>query len=139
MAEKILNVKIALVNKTTDEWNAETKIPFKGCPCIEFTVDGKAKLKIGDGKKSYLALPYVEEGISSEVIISALGYTPISNEKTGAVNGIATLNEKGQVTTAQLPLNRLLPEIGETDEGKIIKVVNGKYQLQETNNIVYHK
>lgn len=49
---------------TTDQWNdksnANIVIPF-GCFCIEIiSADLKAKIKIGNGKKHYYELPYIE-------------------------------------------------------------------------------
>ena len=58
MANITLTAKIALVNKTTEEWASESTVPFKSCPCVEFTTDGKTKLKIGDGVKTFTDLPY---------------------------------------------------------------------------------
>lgn len=61
MAEKILETKVSLVNKTTEEWNAiaDTVIPYAGCACIEWIDDiGTAKVKYGNGNSTYADLPY---------------------------------------------------------------------------------
>ena len=103
MAEITMIGKVALVNKTTVQWETETKVPFKGCPCVEFTADGKTKLKIGDGTNPYPALPYVADELSAATIITALGFTPIDSAKTGVADGIATLDASGKVPSSQLP------------------------------------
>ena len=45
MANQTFETKLAIVNKTTDEWASETTIPVKGCPCVEWTDSGKPKMK----------------------------------------------------------------------------------------------
>lgn len=103
MEDKILSAKIALVNKTTAEWVAETTVPFKSCPCVEFTADGKAKLKIGDGENLYKDLPYVSEDLTAAAIIAALAYTPLDDSKVGVAGGVASLDVSGKVPASQLP------------------------------------
>lgn len=61
MADKIMEVKVSLVNKTTAEWEAiaSTAIPHNGCACIEWIDDkGTAKVKYGNGTSTYADLPY---------------------------------------------------------------------------------
>lgn len=103
MAERTNVAKVALVNKTTAEWAAETKIPFRGCACVEFTTDGKTKLKIGDGTNLYTSLPYVADELTAALIIAALGYTPLDSAKLGVAEGAASLDASGKVPTSQLP------------------------------------
>ena len=113
MSERTLNAKIALVNKTTAEWNAETIIPFKSCPCVEFTSDGKTKLKIGNGINVFSDLPYLSEDLTASAIISALTYTPLDSAKIGVAGGIASLDSNGKISTSQLPSS--MDEIIEVD------------------------
>lgn len=113
MAEKTLNIKIALVNKTTVEWAAETTVPFKSCPCVEFTSDGKTKLKIGDGVNVFADLPYISEDLTASAIISALTYTPLDSAKIGVAGGVASLDSNGKISTSQLPTS--IDEIIEVD------------------------
>lgn len=103
MAERTLLTKIALVNKTTAEWATETTIPFRGCPCVEFTADGKTKMKIGDGTNLYSKLPYIADDITAAMIISALGFTPVDSAKVGVADGVASLDSTGKIPSAQLP------------------------------------
>lgn len=142
MAEITMIGKVALVNKTTTEWAAETKVPFKGCPCVEFTTDGKTKLKIGDGTNLYSMLPYVADELSAAAIISALGFTPIDNAKAGVADGVATLDSTGKVPSAQLPsyvddvievegINNA-PAIGEADKIYVDTLTNRTYRWSGT-------
>ena len=103
MAERTNVAKIALVNKTTVEWDAETTIPFKGCPCVEFTTDGKTIMKVGDGVNLYTDLPPVSEELTFALITKALGYTPLDRAKLGVSEGAASLDASGKVPTSQLP------------------------------------
>lgn len=145
MAETILNAKIGLVNKTTAEWSTETTIPFKGCPCVEFTEDGKTKLKIGDGRNIYTLLPYVADELSALTIISALGYTPMDNAKIGVAEGIASLDANGKVPAAQLPsyiddvveVNGIddAPEMGEKDKIYVDTLTNKTYRWSGTSYV----
>lgn len=103
MANATFETKIAIVNKTTAEWVLEKKIPIKGCPCIEWTVDGKPKMKIGDGVNEWGSLPYLSDDLTAEFIISALGYTPVDSALLGVADGVATLDNAGKVPANQLP------------------------------------
>lgn len=135
MANQIFTTKIALVNKTTSEWGIESTIPVKGCPCVEWTTEGKPKIKIGDGVNTFNDLKYVSDEITMEIIVAALGFTPADSAKIGAANGIASLDEGGKVPAAQLPSYvddvievdtiETAPETGET--GKIyVDISTGK-------------
>lgn len=87
-----INGVIILVNKTTADWAAETTIPKKGTPCVEWTTDGKVKLKIGDGVNLFANLEYIGgDELTKADIIALLGYTP------------AALDENGKVPAEQLP------------------------------------
>lgn len=103
MAEITAIGKVALVNYTTAEWETETRIPFRGCPCVEFTTDGKTKLKIGNGTNLFSELPYVADELTAALIIAALGYTPLDSAKLGEAEGVASLDASGKVPASQLP------------------------------------
>lgn len=142
MSDRILSAKIALVNKTTAEWDVETIVPFKSCPCVEFTTDGKTKLKIGDGENLYKDLPYVSEDLTATAIIAALTYTPVDSAKVGIAGGIASLDTSGKVPTSQLPsfVDDVIevsgidtaPETGETDKIYVDTVTNKTYRWSGT-------
>lgn len=142
MEEKILTAKIALVNKTTAEWTAETTVPFKSCPCVEFTTDGKTKLKIGDGVNTFANLPYIADNLTAAAIISALNYTPVDSAKIGVANGIASLDVNGKVPSSQLPSYvddvvevegiDAAPETGETDKIYVDTDTNKTYRWSGT-------
>lgn len=103
MAEITQVGKVALVNYTTAEWEAETRVPFKGCPCVEFTPDGKTIMKVGDGVNLYTDLPPVSEELTFALIIKALGYTPLDSAKLGMAEGAASLDASGKIPAVQLP------------------------------------
>lgn len=142
MAERIFKTKLALLNKTTTEWEAETTTPFRGCPCVEFTTDGKTKMKIGDGINLYTALPYVADELTAALIISALGYTPVDSSKVGVSDGVASLDSTGKVPTTQLPsyVDDVIevagidnaPAIGESDKIYIDTLTNRTYRWSGT-------
>lgn len=59
MASTTLKTRIVTVNKTTAQWATETTVVLKGELAIEFLASGGAKLKVGDGTKTFAELPYV--------------------------------------------------------------------------------
>lgn len=109
MAERIFTTKLALVNKTTEQWALETNVPVKGCPCVEWTVSGKPKLKIGDGSNTFADLEYVggsDEAITEvtyDQIVDALGYIPINPNIIGVANGVVPLDENSLISSVYLP------------------------------------
>ena len=97
-------VKISLKNKTTEQWAADTEVQTKGSACVEFTTDGKTKLKIGDGVNTFADLPYIGgDELTLSAIVAALGFTPADSAKIGVANGIASLDDGGKVPANQLP------------------------------------
>lgn len=97
-------VKIALKNKTTEQWASDTDVQTKGSACVEFTADGKTKLKIGDGVNTFANLPYIGgDELTLSTIIAALGFTPADSAKIGVANGMASLDASGKVPADQLP------------------------------------
>ena len=100
----IYEVKISLKNKTTEQWAADTEVQTKGSACVEFTTDGKTKLKIGDGVNTFADLPYIGgDELTLSAIVAALGYTPADSAKIGVANGMASLDASGKVPADQLP------------------------------------
>ena len=61
MANVTMNVKVVNLFKTTAEWEQITDVITKGVLCVETTTDNKVKIKVGDGAKTYDALPYASE------------------------------------------------------------------------------
>ena len=101
---RIYEVKISLKNKTTEQWAADKDVQVKGCACVEFTADGKAKLKVGDGVNTFANLPYVGgDELTLSAIVAALGFTPADSAKIGVANGMASLDASGKVPADQLP------------------------------------
>lgn len=100
----IFEVKISLKNKTTEQWAADTEVQTKGSACVEFTADGKTKLKIGDGVNTFADLPYIGgDELTLSAIVAALGFTPADSAKIGVANGMASLDASGKVPADQLP------------------------------------
>ena len=100
----IYEVKISLKNKTTEQWAADMEVQTKGSACVEFTADGKTKLKIGDGVNTFADLPYIGgDELTLSAIVAALGYTPADSAKIGVANGMASLDASGKVPADQLP------------------------------------
>ena len=67
---KIKNARIVLRNDISENWAlvANTSILLKGEPAIEFDEENNAKLKIGDGIKTWAELPYFGSGNSDVVL-----------------------------------------------------------------------
>ena len=61
---KTLNTRIALRCDSTEKWTQNSSLALlKGEIGIELLTDSTAKLKIGDGTKTWATLPYFESGI----------------------------------------------------------------------------
>lgn len=61
MSEKILKTRILLRNDETANWlNNQNTVLKKGEAGVEFLANGKTKIKIGDGVKTWSELPYVD-------------------------------------------------------------------------------
>lgn len=93
MGNTTLITKIALVNKTTAEWAVETTVPIKGCPCVEWTTDGKSRLKIGDGTHAFAELPYESTPYDDAELRNMIGTlsTLETVDKTSLVNAVNEL------------------------------------------------
>lgn len=92
-------VELYLDTRTAEEWAAVTRVIPKGFPCVEIVGDGKLKLKIGDGTRSYASLPYVggENGEFDENAVKALVQEEVA--KLGTIFRL-----KGRVdSTEELP------------------------------------
>ena len=101
--------KIVLRNDSTDNWSevADNVILLKGEAAIEFTPDGKTKMKIGDGEKTWKELPYFSTGSGgsgadttelenrvTELEESITGFdTRIQNSESGVTAAVTTANE----------------------------------------------
>ncbi len=118
MATKTLNVKVHFTSFTTAEWETnKTKVLPKGFLGIEFTEDDKTLLKVGDGVKTWEALPYTGAAIDEDSVTAAL------TNVVGAANGIAGLDESGKVPAEQLPsyVDDVIEGYFDTGSGKFYK------------------
>ena len=98
---KSVSVKILLVTKTTAEWTTVDTVIDRGLPCVEFTVDNKVLMKIGDGLHTYDALPYVGDGSGGDL---SNYYTKSEtdaaiSEAVSAIGNVLTI--KGVVATVE--------------------------------------
>lgn len=81
---KTLNTRIALRCDSTAKWSQNTSaVLFKGEIGIELLADNSAKLKIGDGLKTWSALPYFESGIP--VLTGTVAPTTDTTGKLGQI------------------------------------------------------
>lgn len=145
MENTTIKARIVLINKTTAEWNTETTVPIKGTPCLEFTTNGKVKIKIGNGVDTFNNLTYINDDLTASAILSALDYEPLDAAKVGTANGVASLDENGKVPTSQLSsyvdeireVNGInnAPEIGETDKIYVDTVTNKTYRWSGTSYV----
>ena len=124
------NVIIQFTVYTTSEWEShKSAVLPKGLPAFEALDDGKTKVKVGDGVKTWENLPYIggdEYVLTKENIIAALEFTPADQAKVGVAGGIASLDAQGKVPANQLPsfVNAIIEvaditQEGDGEEGKI--------------------
>lgn len=101
------NIIIQFTVYTTSEWEShKSAVLPKGLPAFEALDDGKTKVKVGDGVKTWENLPYIggdEYVLTKENIIAALEFTPADQAKVGVASGIASLDAQGKVPADQLP------------------------------------
>lgn len=71
--DKILQSRFQLLGDTTQAWATNShKILLKNEPGIELLENGKAKIKIGDGVKSWGELPYFGDEVNLDEVWSAI-------------------------------------------------------------------
>mgnify|MGYP004633603103 FL=1 len=93
---------LLFANYTTEEWKSIDVVIPKGCPCVEF--DGTSVfLKIGDGEKTYQELPYVSDPLTRDIIIKALGFTPMDDKMIDAPLGLPKLTEAKTLPMEYMP------------------------------------
>lgn len=121
------------------------------------------RIKIGDGSKNINALPFVDDALRAELVaqindvddkvdaVSTLvGDTAVSEQISTAINK-ATADDFGIYVQSQEPADAIagdiwvdtandpsyipptIPETTESDNGKVLMVVNGKLQLVNLN------
>lgn len=94
MAEKQLNTIIQLRNDSTDNWSNATVSLKKGEAAVEFTANGKAKVKIGtEDNQSFANAPYIG-GDEAQLFTNT---TPLASTDTqdDALDVIPTLVPEG--------------------------------------------
>ncbi len=85
-----LKTKIKLRNDTTENWNSNSTVVLdKGEIGIEYTVDGKAKIKIGDGAKQWSQLEYLNADSESAIATLQQQITTLNGDGAGSVKKTA--------------------------------------------------
>lgn len=79
-------------NDTTENWTSVNPILKKGVIAIEYTTDGKTKIKIGNGASNWNDLPYYGESDSSGLVIT--DDDTMITYKLGIASGLIYLEEK---------------------------------------------
>ena len=150
MANVTMNVKVVNVVKTTTEWGQISDVITKGVLCVETTADNKVKIKVGDGAKTYDALPYASEVDLSDYSTTAQ-VTQAINDAIVALGNLMTV--KGVVTTKdELPAENnkvgdvyFVGEDGDTGDSyaEYVWTEAGKWeyigQIQTTDLSEYYK
>ena len=160
MAEKNLNARIVHKHDTEANWlKAVNFIPKQG-ELIVYDVDATynyERIKIGDGATLVSALPFVDDAVkdiidevSSDItnmgtqlnnIGTLVGDTAVSEQIEAAqivhVGAVAPTDQNIQVwvDTANDPAFIVpnLPEVTAADNGKVLMVVNGRWQAVKMN------
>lgn len=106
-------VEIYLDTREQASWDSFSKVIPKGFPCVSFTTDGKAKLKVGDGVNTYANLPYVGgdidiSDIDGEIETYLANYytsTQTDEKISAAISSLGNIfTLKGRVTSvSELP------------------------------------
>lgn len=98
MATVTMNgIEIYLDTRTTAEWSGVTRAIPKGYTCVELTIDGKCKLKVGDGVLTYAELPYVGGDID---LTSYYTKSETDTAISEAISSLGTLFKfKGRIDT----------------------------------------
>ena len=69
MADKVINVRIPQKGDSTEAWNSSNLVLKNGEIGVETTVDGKKRIKFGNGTDTWDELPYFfDESLDSSTI-----------------------------------------------------------------------
>ena len=128
MSEKKINSRIIHKHDTETNWLKSSFIPLKGEIVVYDIEDGiysYERFKIGDGTQNVNDLPFSTDNLTAD----DFGIYVQASEPTDAVAGdiwIDTANDPSYIPPT-------IPEITESDNGKVLMVVNGKLQLVNLN------
>lgn len=83
------DTRIQLRRDTEENWTSKNPVLSDGEMIIVRMPDGNTRKKIGDGAKKFSELPYDDANVTKDVVVSALGFTPISADQVPVkkVNG----------------------------------------------------
>ena len=128
MAEKNIKSRIIHKHDVESNWLLATNFTPKQGEIIVYDVDSNynyERLKIGDGEHNVNDLPFSTDNLTTD----DLGIYVQDTEPTDAEDGAIWID------TANDPEFMLphVPTVTEADNGKVLMVVNGKYQLVTLN------
>ena len=128
MAEKNIRSRIVHKHDVESNWILATNFTPKQGEIIVYDVDSNynyERLKIGDGKNNVNDLPFSTDNLSAD----DLGIYVQATEPTDAEDGAIWID------TANDPEYTIphVPQVTEADNGKVLMVVNGKWQAVKLN------
>lgn len=122
--DKILQARFQLLGDTTATWASNShKVLLKHEPGIELLENGKAKIKIGDGVKSWGELPYFGDEVNLDEVWSAI--------KQAQENIKALQDVVGKLTVASGTVLGLVKS--STEENKIKVLEDGTMEVNSLN------
>lgn len=122
--DRILNSRFQLLGDTTQAWAANShKILLKNEPGIELLENGRAKIKIGDGVKSWGELPYFGDEVNLDEVWSAIKK---AQEDIKALQDVV-----GKLTVASGTVLGLVKS--STEENKIKVLGDGTMEVNSLN------
>lgn len=122
--DKILHARFQLLGDTTAIWAINShKVLLKNEPGIELLENGKAKIKIGDGVKSWGELPYFGDEVNLDEVWSAI--------KQAQENIKALQDVVGKLTVASGTVLGLVKS--STEENKIKVLEDGTMEVNSLN------
>lgn len=122
--DKILQARFQLLGDTTATWAINShKVLLKNEPGIELLENGKAKIKIGDGVKSWGELPYFGDEVNLDEVWSAIQQ---AQENIKALQDVV-----GKLTVASGTVLGLVKS--STEENKIKVLEDGTMEVNSLN------
>ena len=153
MSEKnFTNVRIVHKHDVEANWLKATNFRPKQGEIIVYDRDNTynyERIKVGDGETLVSSLPFVDDAVNSK-IVTLVGDKSVSEQVSTAINQ-ATADDFGIYVQDAEPANAVagdiwvdtandpsfivpnLPEVTDADNGKVLMVVNGRWQAVNLN------